>query len=373
MEESQAAAIARIREEAGGHEWRKTSLVGLSGGYDTTRCELCGATGKRYGVSWPPVPDKKKWKTCTAPKPEPETERTEPMSKKVELKLIRRDEEAQAAQMREKQNPQTIKDYAEAMENGDEFPEVILFFDGKDYWPGDGWKRIAAHEMAGVKGGIPASVRKGGLRQAILYAVGANHDNGERRSNADKRLAVSTLLKDGEWMGWSDGVIAKRAKVSQPFVSAMRREQEAWVPPEKKGEPGQPTQNVLSDRPTVRTGADGVKRSTANIGSGPRVTDRRRVNEAGESRSPAAAAPPEPATPPVAGILKGRALTISFTWIPGLDGKVNVSVNAGGAPQDARRELLDESLIPRFPNEIVEMIADRLKNTPAAKKKAGGK
>lgn len=32
------------------HEWSKTNLVTLRGGYDTAKCEACGATARRYGV-----------------------------------------------------------------------------------------------------------------------------------------------------------------------------------------------------------------------------------------------------------------------------------------------------------------------------------
>lgn len=38
------------------HQWRKTNLVTIQGRrsnvvYDTYRCEMCGATGKRYGLN----------------------------------------------------------------------------------------------------------------------------------------------------------------------------------------------------------------------------------------------------------------------------------------------------------------------------------
>lgn len=43
-----------------------------------------------------------------------------------------------------------------------------------------------------------------------------------RRTNADKRRAVETLLRDDEWGKWSDNEIARRCGVSQPFVSKLR-------------------------------------------------------------------------------------------------------------------------------------------------------
>lgn len=54
-----AREVVGVRMDAGNaelaHEWRKTNLVTIDGGggasYDTARCERCGATGRRYGLS----------------------------------------------------------------------------------------------------------------------------------------------------------------------------------------------------------------------------------------------------------------------------------------------------------------------------------
>jgi hypothetical protein len=69
-----------------------------------------------------------------------------------------------------------------------------------------------------------ADVRRGALRDAMLAAAGANITHGFRRSNADKRRAVLTLLRDEEWSAWSDAEIARRCGVSQPFVGKIRAE-----------------------------------------------------------------------------------------------------------------------------------------------------
>jgi hypothetical protein len=55
-----------------------------------------------------------------------------------------------------------------------------------------------------------------------IHAVGA--DAGLRRTQADKRYAVETLLKDPEWSRLSDRKIAKAARVSHPTVSKIRAE-----------------------------------------------------------------------------------------------------------------------------------------------------
>ena|SRR5436309_8329926 len=43
-----------------------------------------------------------------------------------------------------------------------------------------------------------------------------------RRTNADKRRAVETLLNDPEWAKWSDREIARQCGVSNDFVSRLR-------------------------------------------------------------------------------------------------------------------------------------------------------
>ena len=114
-----------------------------------------------------------------------------------------------------------VDDYVQAMRDGAIFPPIVVFFDGSEYWLSDGFHRVEAAERAGVNE-LPADVRRGTQRDAILYACGANAAHGLRRTNADKRRAVETLLHDAEWAKWSDHEIARRCEVSQPFVTGMR-------------------------------------------------------------------------------------------------------------------------------------------------------
>jgi hypothetical protein len=100
---------------------------------------------------------------------------------------------------------------------------VVLFYDGSEYWVGDGFHRIEAYRRA--IGGNPNStpVRAGSRRDAILYAAGANASHGLRRTQADKRRSVETLLMDAEWAKWSDREIARQCKVSADLVGAVRK------------------------------------------------------------------------------------------------------------------------------------------------------
>ena len=114
-----------------------------------------------------------------------------------------------------------INEYAAALEDGASFPPVVLFYDGSDHWLADGFHRVRAYLFAG-RDTIPADVRQGTRRDAILYSVGANEAHGLRRTNDDKRRAVLTLLNDAEWAMWSDREIARRCNVSDKTVASLR-------------------------------------------------------------------------------------------------------------------------------------------------------
>src|SRR5262245_33884068 len=137
----------------------------------------------------------------------------------LEVSISKADERAQP---RLALNAGVIDDYAEAMAAGTTFPPVIVFTDGDTYWLADGFHRHAAAKRTEVAA-LDCDVRDGGLRDAILYSVGANAAHGYRRSNNDKRRAVMRLLEDREWSKWSDHEIARRASVGQTYVSKLRR------------------------------------------------------------------------------------------------------------------------------------------------------
>jgi len=117
----------------------------------------------------------------------------------------------------------TVTDYAEAMQAGDEFPPVIVYHDGVEYYLADGFHRLHAVKRLG-KTSIQADVKTGTLRDAILYSLGANRDHGLRRSNADKRKCVQTLLDDFEWGDLSVNEMARICGVSPQLVLAVKAE-----------------------------------------------------------------------------------------------------------------------------------------------------
>lgn len=117
---------------------------------------------------------------------------------------------------------ETVAEYAEAMLAGDEFPPVIVFHDGTDYWLADGFHRALAGIVAGIEE-IRADIRMGTLRDAVLFSAGANATHGARRTNEDKRHAVKLLLLDPEWSQWSDREIARKCRVHHDLVGQMRK------------------------------------------------------------------------------------------------------------------------------------------------------
>ena len=155
-------------------------------------------------------------------------------------------------QMRAGMDAATITEYSEALAEADAwpFPPIVVFHDGEKYWLADGFHRVNAAHRIGKFSQIPADVRSGTRRDAVLHAAGANASHGLRRTNGDKRRAVDVLLRDEEWSQWSDGEIARRCAVSDRFVASVRK----GLTPN-------------GSESTLRKGADGRTINTANIGA----------------------------------------------------------------------------------------------------------
>ena len=153
------------------------------------------------------------------------------MTQDVSLSSIR---SASDSQMRVSgTDPGVVAEYAESMETGAVFPAIILYFNGTDYWPADGFHRIEAARRID-KDTILAEVREGGQRDAILFAAGANASHGLRRSQADKRRSIETLLRDPEWSRGSDREIGKACAVDHKTVGKVRRELTGEIPTDRK-------------------------------------------------------------------------------------------------------------------------------------------
>lgn len=140
------------------------------------------------------------------------------------LTLVRTDG---GTQPRAELNQDVVQDYAQAMLEGVQFPPIILFCDGSDYWLADGFHRFHAAKQSCMEA-INVDIRQGTCRDAVLYSVGANASHGLRRTNVDKRKAVETLLRDKEWGKWSNREIARRCGVVEGLVRKIREELSAY-------------------------------------------------------------------------------------------------------------------------------------------------
>lgn len=139
----------------------------------------------------------------------------------------------------------TVAEYVEAIKAGDQFPPVIVYFDGADHWLADGFHRWHGHRTAS-KASIEADVRTGTQRDAILFSLGANKGHGLRPTNQDKRKSVARMLADAEWSEMSDREIAKHCGCSHTFVANIRSPRQADTKP--AASPAAETGNVATPR-----------------------------------------------------------------------------------------------------------------------------
>ena len=135
-------------------------------------------------------------------------------------------------QARAKMSEETVRNYADALKDGVEFPPVVVFHDGKDYWLADGFNRYYAH-LSIKRTEIEAEIQRGNVLDAKLYACGANAAHGQPRTNADKRNAVMMVLSEGAWKGWSARDVALHCAVTHTFVNNVKKSLETVSTPEK--------------------------------------------------------------------------------------------------------------------------------------------
>ena len=176
--------------------------------------------------------------------------------KTLQLKQIRIDG---GTQPRVEMNQDVLAEYAEQLRNGTDFPPVTVFFDGVAYWLADGFHRYHAHRMVG-RDSIAVDIQDGGLREAILYSVGANTEHGLRRTNEDKRKSVETMLTNDivsmndEGKPWNNCEIARQCCVDEGTVRNYRKILSSEFP------------KIDSSKRTVKRGNSTYTQNTANIG-----------------------------------------------------------------------------------------------------------
>ena len=100
------------------------------------------------------------------------------MNKVMNIGALVMDERLQS---RTEINEGTVSEYAEAILEGADFPPVLVYFDGINYYLTDGYHRLLAHKRA-EKVSILCNVVQGTLRDAIFHSTGVNTDHGMRRT-----------------------------------------------------------------------------------------------------------------------------------------------------------------------------------------------
>lgn len=188
------------------------------------------------------------------------------MTERIKLDKIRLDG---GTQPRKEIDEPMVQHYTEILLEGkDKFPPIELWFDGKAYWPSDGFHRFHAHKRAGFVD-ILSNVNQGTKRDAFLASLKANGKHGKPRTPDERRWVVRVALEDIELGEKSDAEIALICDVSAMTVGRVRK--------------------ALGLEKTVRVDKKGRKVDVTNIGrkkeevpfwpSAPEYTEEDRMKE----------------------------------------------------------------------------------------------
>lgn len=173
-----------------------------------------------------------------------------------------------------------IRDAVEAGKDaGKLFPPIDVFFDKGRYCIGDGWHRFEAYDKANFEF-VEVRLYEGDERTARIFACAANRKHGMQRTPADRRLAVTRMLQDHEWVAKSDRMIADHCGVDHKTVGKVRHE---------LFEAAAETAGEFPTSSPKRTGKDGKEYDAAKLTS--REGPSRKREAAGSGPSPDSAAP----------------------------------------------------------------------------------
>jgi hypothetical protein len=120
-------------------------------------------------------------------------------------------------------DPETVKEYAEAIEHGANFPPVKVVDGGDARWLYDGFHTLAAYVSLG-KTTVPVEVVEGDLERAHRESWKANIAHGRRYSHGDKTNKLLDLFRWQEWYEKPVRDIASLTGISYPFCSKVRQD-----------------------------------------------------------------------------------------------------------------------------------------------------
>jgi len=139
---------------------------------------------------------------------------------RIKLQKIRLDG---GTQPRKEIDEPLVQHYTEILLEGkDKFPPIELWFDGKDYWPSDGFHRFHSHKRAGFLD-IEAAINLGTKRDAFTACLKANSKHGKPRTPDERRYVVQMALEDIEYSNSTDHMIAELCDVSVQTVGRVRK------------------------------------------------------------------------------------------------------------------------------------------------------
>jgi hypothetical protein len=130
-----------------------------------------------------------------------------------------------ATQVRVRLDRGIIDQYTEDVQNGDNFPPVHIYREENSERNvlADGFHRHRAFVNA-ERSEIGCWIYPGGMKEALVHALGSNHGHGFRRTNADKRHAVEMAVKDPEISQMQQQEIADICRVTRQTVRRIQNE-----------------------------------------------------------------------------------------------------------------------------------------------------
>ena len=181
----------------------------------------------------------------------------------------------------------TIKNYAEAMADGAQFPDVTVFTDGETYWLADGFHRVLAAKSNG-KTAISADVRKGTEDDAVVFGGTANNKQGKRPTRADVQHFLTMVWERREAVFGgtpTGGNLAERCGVSRATGERFVMERLKEMPKAPTRPNASKTQSKMPTRPTHLVGANGRAYPVRPAPAAPKKAEAQAAPKAAETPS----------------------------------------------------------------------------------------
>ena len=137
----------------------------------------------------------------------------------IDINAIRTDPRCQS---RAGLDPGLIHEYGEHIREGAALPPLSTIANDGEYYLYDGFHRLAAYREAGATA-VDVEAVPGDIWDAIERSCAVNTTHGKRRTPAETKRAVETILKVMTHRGvrWSHQEIADRCALSRPRVTQL--------------------------------------------------------------------------------------------------------------------------------------------------------